>query len=479
MQQDGKTEFSDLALKFVEEAIQECRDEPIPLVLLQALILLTHWLLIQGVKGRAWRYLGVAIRAACELSLHLVDSKRVNKTCTSPQQWAEDEERRRAWWAIWEMDLFASVIRRCPTGINWSQNETYLPVTDEVWAEGDPQASCYLELNVSQRWKSLQASHNQSPKAWFLVISSLIKDAQTFTSPTGIEEHLGDSQHPFQPNSVPGDRICNEQVVSRESALRLYTIRNALNCALMALPSSLRYRGTYLSFGTRDTDRSRALALRMTDTSLYSIHLVSQLAKIMIAKGYFIGASRYPKILNDYGPSTENVKPSSERAGLLPSSHEALDVALEAADETLSIVRRSCDDQFKYVNPFLASTIWFAGAIQLVHRHLRSSGATDRALTDSNSDFLRLSHQKFVSYWNLPVALRKNLEEVETMLQYLDVSKQQHASGESLAAKATSSPRRNRNLSSLGKRSIADRAAIDTTDAARSRSRIMQGLSPN
>jgi hypothetical protein len=477
MQQDGATKFSGLALKFVEEAIQECKDEPIPLVLLQALILLTHWLLIQGVKGRAWRYLGVAIRAACDLNLHLVDFNKLNTTYTSPQQWVEEEERRRAWWAIWEMDLFASIIRRCPTGIDWSRNKTYLPVRDEDWAKGDPQASCYLELNVSQRWKSLEASHNESPKAWFLVISSLIKDAQTFTSPTGIEDHFGDSQRPLEPDSVPGNRTHNEQILPRESALRLYTIRNALDCALLALPSSLSYRGTHLSFGTKDIDRSRALVQRAADASLYSIHFVSQLAKMMIAKGCFIGTSRYPKILNGCRPPTENVKPSSERAGLLPSSHEALDAALEAADEILSILRRSCDDQFRYVNPVLASTIWFAGAVQLVHRYLRSSDATDRALMDSNSDFLRLKHQKFVSYWNLPIALRKNLEEVETMLQHLAISKQHHAPGESLTAKAISSPPRNRNLSSLERGSTAGRAARDTTETPQSRYRKKEGLS--
>jgi hypothetical protein len=64
------------AHKLVDHSFYECEDSPISLPLLQAVILLTHWLLIQGVRGRAWRYLRVAVGSAYELNMHLIDRNK-------------------------------------------------------------------------------------------------------------------------------------------------------------------------------------------------------------------------------------------------------------------------------------------------------------------------------------------------------------------------------------------------------------------
>jgi hypothetical protein len=45
--------FSDFALRNIEEATRDCDDAAPPLCTLLALILITHWLLIQRVRGRA------------------------------------------------------------------------------------------------------------------------------------------------------------------------------------------------------------------------------------------------------------------------------------------------------------------------------------------------------------------------------------------------------------------------------------------
>ena len=110
--------FATRALKYVNLAMFESEDEPLSLSLLQALILVTHWLLIQGVRAKAWRYLGIAIRSAYELNMHLIDAGRGAEDIVNmdASQWCEDEERRRAWWAIWEMDVS-----------NSHQNRTRLP----------------------------------------------------------------------------------------------------------------------------------------------------------------------------------------------------------------------------------------------------------------------------------------------------------------------------------------------------------------
>lgn len=118
------------------------------------MILTANCLLVQGVLGRAWRYLGTCIRAAYELKLHLIDAgKNPQDPPVSAEKWCIEEEWLRAWWAIWEMDVFASVVRRCPAGIDWTQNDTFLPAEDDRWYREEPQQSCFLEFNVDDRWE--------------------------------------------------------------------------------------------------------------------------------------------------------------------------------------------------------------------------------------------------------------------------------------------------------------------------------------
>jgi hypothetical protein len=116
---------------------------------------------------------------AYEMNLHLIDSARLRSRSSqqSTTNWVQDEESRRAWWSIWEMDVFASTVRRRPTALNWSQNETYLPSSDESWYENRPISGCLLHTSITKRWKVLESSRNRSPKAWFIVVNSLMRDA--------------------------------------------------------------------------------------------------------------------------------------------------------------------------------------------------------------------------------------------------------------------------------------------------------------
>ena len=107
--------FLNRALKLIDEALQECGDTTPPLCILQASIIAAHCQLSQGVLGRAWRSLGTCIRLSYEMNLHLVDTSAGGDIMTTyAEKWSGREEMRRAWWAVWEMDVFASTIRRTP-----------------------------------------------------------------------------------------------------------------------------------------------------------------------------------------------------------------------------------------------------------------------------------------------------------------------------------------------------------------------------
>lgn len=431
---DGATSsyFSVRALKYVDLAISECEDEPLPLPLLQALVLITHWLLVQGVRGRAWRYLGIAIRSAYEMNLHLIDAGKgaAEMADIDPIQWCEDEERRRAWWAIWEMDVFASVIRRCPTGIDWSQNETFLPAEDDRWIRGEPQKSCTLKLDVVERSKALQATGNQSAKAWFIVINSLMKDAQKITSPVSVDEtKAAADQSEDAPQSKEASRDPQRTTASsksKEPGTRLRTIENALQCTVMALPTTIKYRNQYLSFGVRDMDRHTSSSRRLLHSSIYSIHVMAQLTKLMIFKYSIfrsgLGSSPPPEKAKG-GSSYSGANTSQPSAGI-----NALQQYSEAADEIVLLVGRSYEEHYKYVNPFLANTIWLAGAVQLLYRELGSLSSAEKELTNSNLELLSMTYNRFVSYWNMASTLQKNLEVVESELEKIKAEAQKSQS---------------------------------------------------
>ena len=343
----SSSHFSALALKYVSSAVEEYEDEPLSMRLLQALVLTTHWLLIRNVRGKALRYLGLCISSAYELNLHLIDFGQNSQSpnTSNPTQWSENEEKRRVWWAIWEMDVFASVMRRCPTTIDWFQNETFLPAEDGRWFSNEPQRSCRLETDVVQRWKVLSATENRSPKAWFIVVNSLMKNAQKITSPKGVEKDLGVEREILVASSdrASGRHESSGQSDAEDAVKPLWMVQNSLTCSMMALPDILRYEHQSLDFGTKETESEAMSRCRRLHSSIYSIHIMSQLAKLMIYKYYiFRTGLRWPNLLAGisgiFGANQEACLSSKKSPNYaLPSTAEfnAFEQYFETADDIM------------------------------------------------------------------------------------------------------------------------------------------------
>ncbi|GAD93501.1 hypothetical protein PVAR5_2112 [Paecilomyces variotii No. 5] len=317
--------FLDLAVKYIEESLEECGDLTPPICVLQATILAAH---------------------SYEMNLHLVDiGGPRNSALSDVDRWCEDEEKRRAWWAIWEMDVFATTIRRTPTGLDWSQIETLLPVEDGYWFQREPQQSCFLERDPIDRWKALQDSGNQSPKAWYIVINSLMKDAQRISSPRGI------------PNG--NSSSCRRSGVDN-ARHRLETIANAVQCFRLALPSHLRYNNQYLGFDARIPGQYSSK--RQEHCSIYNIYMMIQLARLMIYR-YDTFGDHGIFALFSHGSDTSTSSTESH-SQTKSGSRESLAVKqyLEAADDLLALVLQSSDGHIQHINPFLSNTIWLASA---------------------------------------------------------------------------------------------------------------------
>ncbi|KAK2767559.1 hypothetical protein FQN54_003717 [Arachnomyces sp. PD_36] len=404
--------FLDISLRFIEEALRECGDSTPPLCILQAAIIAAHCQLSQGVLGRAWRSLGTCVRLAYEMNLYLVDiegPKNVIEEDT--EQWCQDEEKRRTWWAVWEMDVFATTIRRTPPGVDWSQIETLLPVEDEYWFERKPRPSCFLETDPVYRWKALQDSGNQSPKAWFIVINSLMKDAQRISSPRGVP--ILSPPNNSQPTPT---RTRNSRQTERanEARQRLETISNAVQCFRMALPSHLKYNDQYLGFDARVSGQYSSR--RQEHCSIYNIYLMTQLARLMIYR-YDVFKGQYRVALSTHESSDP---PVSSRTQLQVDKDGPENLAIkqyfEAADAMLTIVSRSCDDHVRYINPFLSNTIWLGSAVHLVRSQFCRPGM-NKSVIKSRFEVMNLSYKKCVDFWDMHTAVQKNLESLEEQLE--------------------------------------------------------------
>lgn len=385
--------FLNLASEYSNDALKECGDHTPSLSLLQAFILVAHGQLTQGVLGRAWRTLGTCVRLAYEMNLHLVDARGTEHVLNS-RQWSEDEEKRRAWWAIWEMDVFATTIRRTPTAVDWSQLETLLPVDDEHWFDCKPTQSCFFQKDPILRWKALADSGSQSPKAWFIVINSLMKEAQRISSPRGIPNGNGPSS----------DRM-------DEARQRLEVIANAVYCFQLALPSHLKYRQQHLGFDARI--HGEVSSLRQIHCSIYNIYMMTQLARLMIYrydvfKGRFHVALPTHELDVNRENSDMNAKGKTERL--------AVNEYFEAADDMLTIIHRSCDHHIRYINPFLSNTIWLASAVHLMRSQLCRPGAIKSAVK-SRYEVLHLTYKRCVRFWDMHTTVQQNLETLEEQLE--------------------------------------------------------------
>ncbi|GME29195.1 uncharacterized protein LTHEOB_9938 [Neofusicoccum parvum] len=168
---------------------------------------------------------------------------------------------------------------------------------------------------------------------------------------------------------------------STDVAERLAVVSNALHCFSLALPEPLRYRNEYLDFETAEA--------RKLHSAKFSIHVMRQLATLMTYRS---------TTSNDNDPD-----------------HQGHRRFIEASDNVFAIVKNSAEDHVRHVNPFLASTVWFAAAVQLAHRFGAAPGSnTD--LVESKFELLRMNCQQYAKFWATPDALLENLSALEAHL---------------------------------------------------------------
>jgi hypothetical protein len=147
--------------------------EPSTMSYLQGCILLAFYLYTSGPSPRGWILTGVCVRMAYELGLDTIDANSDNGPLNAAQ-WSADEEGRRAWWLVWELDTFGSTILRRPYGIDRRRMVVKLPVNDDAWFSNTPVESAVLRTKPALAWKALRNVENQDERAWFLIANHLM-----------------------------------------------------------------------------------------------------------------------------------------------------------------------------------------------------------------------------------------------------------------------------------------------------------------
>ena len=190
--------------------------------MLQSRILLAYYDFTSKPSFTAWQSTGACCRMAYSLSLHQIDRSSASVTDVleqSDSNWVEQEERRRAWWACFQLDNVSSAIACRPLNIDSSTMEVRLPVSDDHWfAARYTESSLISPMGLSQVWRSLQDGPNQDAYAWFLVCNELLRSAY----------NLFAKRH----------RLMDD----------IKALQSALQCFALALPRSFRVTASNMTF---------------------------------------------------------------------------------------------------------------------------------------------------------------------------------------------------------------------------------------
>ncbi|KAL4936487.1 hypothetical protein BDV06DRAFT_227862 [Aspergillus oleicola] len=407
------THFQNLAYTLVQRSLDEVLSQASKLCLLQAMALITFNDLLRGVHGRASRLLGSSIQVAYELHLHLIDFQAPGHSHgVGPDlvRWVADEERRRCWWALWKIDNFASRIRRCPTAINASMIETYLPVSDVLWFNNHFQPSCTLESIPQARAKALKDSGNGSADAWQIVISSIVRDAQTL--PNG---NIQGVLLNVDPTNATADQLCQyfrnsfRKRQSQDDPTQVETLIHSLHTIIKAIPEQLTYNGEHLDFGFNASTATHESEARYLHAARYETYFGLQLAQFMIYHNH-----AFDEIVSGaiFASNKSGLQSRGRWSDPIP---QGLRHCLQAADNICTIISQCPTHHVEFVSPYLASTVWLAAALQILRDLLVV--VADCGETHSKYALLRAAFEQYSAFWGISPALLENLDSLDARIR--------------------------------------------------------------
>lgn len=173
--------FFEEALRLYDLSCKKLTGGDTTLEYVQGVIILTFNALQSCPSRQGWLLSSVCCRLAFELGLHNTDTDIVSgvtdEACLPQNVWRDREERRRAWWVVWDMDTFANALALTPFALDLRWANVLVPVPDDAWIGPRRIASTYLDANSPSPWKRLSHLPEQSSWAWFLAGTIVLRRA--------------------------------------------------------------------------------------------------------------------------------------------------------------------------------------------------------------------------------------------------------------------------------------------------------------
>jgi hypothetical protein len=141
--------------------------------------------------------------------------------------------------------------------------------------------------------------------------------------------------------------------------------------------------------------------------------MMTQLAKFMVHHHHAFGDEGLSRAPRDKGSSAGPHWSESDQGR--ERNSKGLNHYLEAAENILAVVNACRGEHVRFVNAFLASTIWLAAAVQLVYMAFGQE-ESKKDLVESKFDILRIHCQQYTKFWNTPLALLQNLDSMKAHL---------------------------------------------------------------
>ncbi|KAH8797269.1 hypothetical protein F5884DRAFT_715833 [Xylogone sp. PMI_703] len=329
-------------------------DEP-SLSHLQGSILLTYYCVTSAPDCRGYLGIGILCQMAYALSLHTLDkdTQETDSLCQeSIRQWVVKEEKRRSWWALWELDTFTSIITRQPFAIEMQRLKVCLPVSDDAWFSCTPVSSVSISSEKPlEAWRTLENSPNQSEFAWYLVAHDYMRWAYDY-----YETCLA-------------------------SAEQLHAFLSAIKCLHITLPPNFNLS---LSTGFNRTTYGQR-------NHVLSTHILLQNASSIIT---ILPAGIEPR--NSYGAGIE----ASSRNRV--SYETQVQLYTQFLSEILYVVRQYwTSDTVTFCSPWMACAMIGPASIYVAKRQDSGDRRSSSLKRDLDRQLLLQVIKSFAGYWKI------------------------------------------------------------------------------
>jgi hypothetical protein len=370
--------FGMAAHTMLETARQDTGYENVSLRFLQGSILFAYFQLTLRPSFQAWLEIGYCCRMAYALSLHQIDrdsdpQHQVNRP--SPNDWADREEQRRAWWTTVQLDTFAAFIGGRPPSIETARADVLLPVSDEAWFALRPTSSALIpSAGAATVWSSLVDKENQDAYAWFLVATFICRAAQ-------------------------------EELEKRDrSKYGLTIIQSAIQCFLLGLPPHLRLsKGKMLFEEHNFAEHNWIISIHLVihryeriphEAGLSNLPTFS--ARTVVALGF--QAETLKRKHNSDNPASrqnESASPTTTSLESLTQQHAQLFAS------HMRVIREWSLDYIALATPLIANALVSPAAAYFQTAELLGSGNTEEALSALDGKLLEMVLKRFAEYWGI------------------------------------------------------------------------------